>query len=212
MGTFTSWFKVGAGTTLGAIGAVKGAEMTGRAIDKSIKEAYEKYRSENFDNVVRQDLSELLVLEKLSKKEKTFPDYKLEASKGFFKRHPIFTGLLIVYFINLLIIAIFNIKKGILNDAPNLFMLLLFVGGIYIIIRKLFRKGTGSIDYKKDLYEDGEQYWRIREYVREALELNELDPKDAILKISNTRLAQQFPDTADEIDANAFNFRKKLGL
>ena len=69
-----------------------------------------------------------------------------------------------------------------------------------------------SASYKNQLESDGQQYWYVREYVRQALANGELDTKSAIVKISNTALAQQFPDTVDEIEANAFYYRQKLGI
>ena len=63
---------------------------------------------------------------------------------------------------------------------------------------------------KQQLIKDGQQYWRIREYVRQALAASELSPQDAVLKLSRTQLGQQFPDTVEEIEANAFYYKQKL--
>ena len=44
----------------------------------------------------------------------------------------------------------------------------------------------------------------------QALALAELSPQDAVLKLSHTQLGQQFPDTVEEIEANAFYYKQKL--
>lgn len=69
-----------------------------------------------------------------------------------------------------------------------------------------------SASFKATLIEEGKQYWHIREYVRQVLQKGELSIEDAIVKISNTELGRQFPDTVDQIEANAFHYRQKLGM
>ena len=80
-----------------------------------------------------------------------------------------------------------------------------------IVIKKVGRGGQKvlSRSYKSQLEYDGQQYWYVREYVRQALSRGELDKKIAITKIVNTNLAQRLPDTVDEIEANAFYYRQK---
>lgn len=79
---------------------------------------------------------------------------------------------------------------------------------IFIIVsfQKLFSNKGQVI---KTLMTDGKQYWHIREYVRQALDDNELTPEEGIKKLLNARLVQQFPDTIEEIEANAFYYKKE---
>lgn len=81
-----------------------------------------------------------------------------------------------------------------------------------MIVRKAGKKGKDVLfgNYKNQLEVNGQQYWYVREYIRQELANGEMNTKSAIIKISNTALAQQFPDTVDEIEANAFYYRQKL--
>ena len=60
------------------------------------------------------------------------------------------------------------------------------------------------------LIEDAKQYWKIREYIRNALEVGELTPQASLKKLLKARLVQRFPDTIEEIEAHAFNYRHGL--
>lgn len=56
------------------------------------------------------------------------------------------------------------------------------------------------------MIEDAKQYWKIREYIRHALEVGELTPQASLKKLLNAKLVQRFPDTIEEIEAHAFNY------
>lgn len=83
-----------------------------------------------------------------------------------------------------------------------------------MVIKKISRSGKNKLssNFKAQLEYDGQQYWYMREYVRQALARGEMDINTAVTKICNTRLAQQFPDTVDKIEANAFYYRQKMGV
>lgn len=89
-----------------------------------------------------------------------------------------------------------------------------YISGMVIVIKKVGRGGQKVLSggYKAQLENDGQQYWYVREYVRQALASGELDLKNAMTKIVNTSLAQQLPDTVDKIEANAFYYRQKHGM
>lgn len=218
MGTFSGWFKVGAGATLGSLTAIKGMELGEAVVDATIKNAYNNYRSTNFDPIVRADLNELLVLNRLKKIEYPFPNSKNEKKENFFKRHPLLTGILILYVILEAMITMMGMQGNFNQNIAailSIVVFLLVIGACILAVKKVFKTGSKKITqstYKNALDKDGEQYWYVREYIRQALEKKELSPKEAILKISNTRLAQQFPDSAEEIDANEFYYRQQLGL
>ena len=84
----------------------------------------------------------------------------------------------------------------------------------YRLYKKLNRgkKKLMQSGFRPKLIKDGQHYWHIREYIRQALASGQMNVQDAIIKISNTELGRQFPDTVDEIEANAFFYRQKLGL
>ena len=75
----------------------------------------------------------------------------------------------------------------------SLLVFALFISGIVMIVSKAGKKGKDVLfgSYKNQLEANGQQYWYVREYVRQALANGELDTKSAIVKISNTALAQQ---------------------
>ena len=64
--------------------------------------------------------------------------------------------------------------------------------------------------FKKVLIEDAKQYWKVREYIRHALEMGELTPQASLKKLLNAKLVQRFPDTIEEIEAHAFNYKHGL--
>ena len=66
--------------------------------------------------------------------------------------------------------------------------------------------------YKSELENAGQEYWYVREYIRQALARHELSVEDSIRKISNTQLARIFPDTVEKIEANAFYYRQRIGM
>ena len=82
-----------------------------------------------------------------------------------------------------------------------------FLFGIWMLIK---RGRLKKQKYKPELEQDGEKYWYVREYIRQALEAGEMNRDDAVRKLSNTALVQQFPDTVEEIEANAFYYKQQL--
>ena len=221
MGYFKDAFDIGAGATLGNLAINTGAQLGYTFVQAKFQQAYINYRSQYFDPVIRHDLNELLVFGRLPQQGYPFPDSNVPVKKeNFFKRHKTFTVLLIAFIVIDLIASMFGASGNIGDVWQSLMMMLyvivfvLFISGIVMIVSKVGRKGKDALSgsYKNQLESNGRQYWYVREYVRQALASGELDTKSAIVKISNTALAQQFPDTVDEIEANAFYYRQKLGI
>ena len=221
MGYFKDAFDIGAGATLGNLAVNTGAKMGADFVQAKFQQAYNHYRTQYFDPVIRNDLNELLVFGRLPQIAYPFPDSNKPVKKeNFFKRHKTFTVLLIVLlFLDLF--ASFSGASGNTGSVWQSFMIILsllvfilFIAGIVMLVSKAGRKGKDALSsgYKKQLESNGQQYWYVREYIRQALARGEMDTKSAIVKISNTALAQQFPDTVDEIEANAFYYRQKLGM
>lgn len=125
------------------------------------------------------------------------------------RRHKIAVGITGA----LVLVAICNPKQSAIVLLIGLWLLVVAVG--ITIFKKASRTVSGMMvgtlsAPKQQLIKDGQQYWRIREYVRQALAASELSPQDAVLKLSRTQLGQQFPDTVEEIEANAFYYKQKL--
>ena len=137
--------------------------------------------------------------------------------ENFFKRHKKFTILLLAMIVMNLFASILSMSGISENLGDNLLVVTIclsvavYISGMVIVIKKVGRGGQKvlSRSYKSQLEYDGQQYWYVREYVRQALSRGELDKKIAITKIVNTNLAQRLPDTVDEIEANAFYYRQK---
>lgn len=221
MGYFKDAFDIGAGATLGNLAVNTGAQLGAQFVQAKFQQAYNHYRSQYFDPVIRHDLNELLVFGRLPQQEYPFPNSNAPVKKeNFFKRHKKFTALLIAI-LGIDIIASGLGAAGSVGSAWQSLMVIgtvlfvvLFGSGIVMAVSKAGRKGKEALSdgYKSQLENDGQQYWYVREYVRQALARGEMDTRSAIIKISNTSLAQQFPDTVDEIEANAFYYRQKLGM
>lgn len=218
MGWFKNSFGIGAGVTLGDMAAQTGVTMVVDIIDGSTKKLQDDYRIEHFDPIVRDDISHIIARSALSEMSYPFPtelDSNAKAAQqpgernGFVKRHKIAVGITAA----LVLVAICNPKQSAIVLLIGLWLLIVAVG--ITIFKKASRTASGMMvgalsAPKQQLIKDGQQYWRIREYVRQALAASELSPQDAVLKLSRTQLGQQFPDTVEEIEANAFYYKQKL--
>jgi len=210
MGWFKNSFGIGAGVT--------GVAMAVDIIDGSTKKLQDDYRIEHFDPIVRDDISHIIARGALSEMSYPFPtelDSNAKAAqqpgerKNFVQRHKIAVGIAGA----LVLVAICNPKQSAIVLLIGLWLLIVAVG--ITIFKKASRTASGMMvgalsAPKQQLIKDGQQYWHIREYVRQALALAELSPQDAVLKLSRTQLVQQFPDTVEEIEANAFYYKQKL--
>lgn len=74
MGYFKDAFDVGAGATLGNMAVNTGAQIGATFVDAKFKQAYNNYRAQYFDPVIRNDLNELLVFERLPQRSYPFPN------------------------------------------------------------------------------------------------------------------------------------------
>lgn len=221
MGYFKDAFDIGAGATLGNLAVNSGAQLGYTFVQAKFQQAYINYRSRYFDPVIRHDLNELLVFGRLPQQGYPFPNSNVPVKKeNFLKKHKTITVLLIAFVAIDLVATAFGASGNIgaiwqsLMTILALLVFVLFISGIVMIVSKAGKKGKDVLSgsYKNQLEANGQQYWYVREYVRQALANGEMDTKSAIIKISNTALAQQFPDTVDEIEANAFYYRQKLGI
>lgn len=221
MGYFKDAFDVGAGATLGNMAVNTGAQIGATFVDAKFKQAYNNYRAQYFDPVIRNDLNELLVFERLPQRSYPFPNSNNpEKKENFFKRHKKFTILLLVTIVVDILGALLNMFASTSALALDLLFIVgilawsVCISGLVMIVKKVGRGGKKVLsgNYKAQLENDGQQYWYVREYVRQALANGELDLKNAIIKIVNTSLAQQLPDSIDKIEANAFYYRQKMGV
>lgn len=218
MGLFGDAFDISAGATLGNLAVKTGYQAAEEFLNATEKNAYNKLRSENFDPVVRQDLNDIIVRGMLQTRSYPFLQDKVQKKENIFKRYKVF-WIVTLIFIVLYGSYLSKMMSGIdyLRETTTLiewyFVFVCFYAS-YRLYKKLNRgkKKLMESGYKPKLIKDGQHYWHVREYIRQALASGQMTVQDAIIKISNTELGRQFPDTVDEIEANAFFYRQKLGL
>lgn len=218
MGLFGDAFNISAGATLGNLAVKTGYQAAEEFLNATEKNAYNKMRSENFDPVVRQDLNDIIVRGMLQARDYPFILDKVQKKENIFKRYKVF-WIVTLIFIILYGSYLSKMMNGIdyLRETTTLiewyFVFACFYAS-YRLYKKLNRgkKKLMQSGFRPKLIKDGQHYWHIREYIRQALASGQMNVQDAIIKISNTELGRQFPDTVDEIEANAFFYRQKLGL
>lgn len=214
MSLFGDSFDIGAGATLGNLAVKTGYQATEEFLNASEKNAYNKMRSESFDPVVRQDLNDIMVRGILQPRNYPFPR-DTEKKANFFVRHKVFWIVFLIYFIYFYIRSTTGMFVAEALEKSVAYFSVFVVIYIAVAIAKKTKRGAKKLmqaGFRKKLMNDGQQYWHIREYIRQALDAGSLSVQDAIVKISNTELGRQFPDTVDEIEANAFYYRQKLGM
>ena len=212
MGLFQDAFDLSSGATLGNIVSVQSYELGANFVSTVEKETYRQYRVQNFDPVLRQDLKDIMVRGRLQAIAYPFPtgdENKTVTKEKFYKKHPAITGFLVS-----MVMIMFS---GGNTDFMVIACMPTYIGMILALVNFVKRLGKGGKKLLKDTFtgtlnNDGHQYWHVREYVRQALDAGEMTVKDAIVKISNTNLGRQFPDTIEEIEANAFYYKQKLGI
>ena len=218
MGLFGDAFNISAGATLGNLAVKTGYQAAEEFLNATEKNAYNKLRSKDFDPVVRQDLNDIMVCGRLQAKNYPFPQDIVQRKENIFKRYKVF-WIVTLIFIIIFCSYISKMMSGIdyLRETTGLiegyFVFACFYAS-YRLYKKLKRgkKKLMESGYRPKLIKDGQHYWHVREYIRQALASGQMSVQDAIIKISNTELGRQFPDTVDEIEANAFYYRQKLGL
>lgn len=210
MGLFGDAFDISAGATLGNLAVKTGYQAAEEFLNATEKNAYNKQRSESFDPVVRQDLNDIMVRGMLQAKSYPFPQMEVQKKENFFIRHKVFWIATIIFFVA----TKFNTTYEYLLSLVQLYMAFAIIYITHKLSKKIKRgkKKLMQSSFRPKLIKDGQQYWHMREYVRQALASGQMNVQDAIIKISNTELGRQFPDTVDEIEANAFFYKQKLGL
>lgn len=213
MGLFGDAFDIGAGATLGNLAVKTGYEATEGILNASEQRMYNQFRMQNFDPVVRQDLKDIMVRGMLQNREYPFPRNEQQKKESFLVRHKV---VLISFAVMLLLVwfVMPHISYETQSQVVMAWVGFLMIYGAVKLGKKLKRGGKNLMQasFRPKLIKDGQQYWHVREYIRQAMVTGEVSVNDAIVKISNTELGRQFPDTVDEIEANAFYYRQKLGL
>ncbi|WFA76296.1 hypothetical protein PFZ59_02045 [Streptococcus suis] len=210
MGLFTDSLKVSSGLTLGHAATKIGIQKTLTAAEEHAEKQVKTYQARFFDPIVRDDLCHLEVDGQLENRIYPFPskvsviniseiqkdfqeliqDFNVQKIGIFAKSHPWVTGIAAL---------LLTVPFG-FSDIGSIIGLSVFI----VLVRLIMARPK---KYQKVLLEDAQQYWKIREYLRNALVVKELTPQESVKKLLNARLVQRFPDTIEEIEAHAFNYR-----
>ncbi|MBO4126065.1 hypothetical protein [Streptococcus suis] len=210
MGLFTDSLKVSSGLTLGHAATKIGIQKTLTAAEEHAEKQVKTYQARFFDPIVRDDLCHLEVDGQLENRIYPFPskvsviniseiqkdfqeliqDFNVQKIGIFAKNHPWVTGIAAL---------LLTVPFG-FSDIGSIIGLSVFI----VLVRLIMARPK---KYQKVLLEDAQQYWKIREYLRNALVVKELTPQESVKKLLNARLVQRFPDTIEEIEAHAFNYR-----
>ena len=214
MGYFKNAFDISSGATLGYVATMTGVQIGSAGMTLAMNGNYAKYRAQYFDPVVRQDLNDLLVFGKLQNIAYPFPSGSAK-KQNFITRHKVFSVTVVVFLALMLLNGFAGFKSGPLFDlmmAVVCWFWIVLIGMLLSKAGKLGKKGLDFVSNNRELDNFAQHYWHIREYVRQVLDSGQMDVKTAITKLCNTELVQHFPDTVDEIEANAFYYRQQKGL
>lgn len=187
-------FSFGATATAGAMDAVSN-----------------NYRAKHYDPVVRRDLKTLISGRKLEKTNNPFPK-KIEKERWspFILRHKFFTISFIL--MTLLIGAVFSWTESpdVMDKMSILFVLYLFISFVVLLLRKIKRGGkrVAGNALRGEFFQAGQQYWKIRQYVCDALNDGLMTTQEAFNKLANTELARMLPDTMEELEASVYYERR----
>lgn len=172
------------------------------------------YRAKGFDPAVRKDLTDLLAKGRLDNIAYPFPTKETPPKKPIFVlRHKVFSLSFVLYCIIIYVGAKMRHFEGIenmLTSTTLIFFLFWFCCVVVMLVKKLLRGGKKASDFvfqTQYIYE-GKQYWNIREYVRQALDMGQLDLQGAYVRLRGTELGRQLPDSDTEIEARVFNRRR----
>jgi hypothetical protein len=181
------------------------------ATEEAINAVSNRYRAKDFDPVVRKDLLDIMKNGRLANIAYPFPKQAKPQKKPiFFVRHKIFSISLVLCFFIVGILApreeIFDVTEKIVMAFAVFWFFCIMV----MLVKKVLRGGKKASDllFQTEYINQGNRYWNVREYVRQALEIGELDAQGAYIRIRNTDLGRQLPDTDTEIEARVFNSRK----
>lgn len=227
MGTTTNFFKAGlgasAGATLGNIAVSSGCQLIASSFAKANQKAYLNYKANIYDNIVRKDIVEFYASDgKWLPTYSSYPFFEAEpaiAKQNLFLRHPVLSVLLLITILGNLFIAMGSSSTPSNMIAPiSLSSFALFIGVIYTFLKKTGRKTVNTVtdllanDAREELRHFGQEYWQVREYVKDALASGHLDDDSAYRELLDTFLVQQLPDKNSQLRALAYNRKKELNL
>lgn len=195
MGLFTDSLKVSSGLTLGHAATKIGVQKALTAAEENAENKVRNYQAKYFDPIVRDDLCHLEVDGQLENRIYPFPnkvsviniseiqkdfqeltqDFNMQKLIVFAKSHP---------WISAIVVLLLTVPFG-LSDIGAIIGLAVTV----LVIRLIMARPK---KYQKVLIEDAKQYWKIREYLRNALVVGELNQSESV-KTLECKTSTTFP-------------------
>lgn len=183
------------------------------ATEEAFNAVSDRYRAKDFDPVVRKDLLDIMGKGRLESIAYPFPTKSKKQKKPLFVvRHKIFSISLLLYLIFIMIFAKSkNQSMYILEKVTVVFLLFWLICIAVMTVKYLLRCGKKVSDsyFQTEFIQQGRKYWNIREYVRQALESGALDVQGAYVRIRDTDLGRQLPDSDTELEAKLFNTTRR---
>lgn len=199
------------------------AVLTYQFLNEGEKRSYERYRSKHYDGVVRDDIIQVCATFNptvLDTKECPFPGGAHWKRKNFLQRHKIFSGLLLTTIVldiaQVALLRAFGVNIYRIDFFENLQTIagmgtaFVLAGIVYMAVGKFL--GGRRKKYIEELGEEGNAYWNMREYVREALDMGVLTQSQALQKLMNTMLYQRHAYRGDDLEADVFHYQRAHGL
>lgn len=218
-----------AGTVAGAMAVVGGAMLVVDFASNTERQHADAWGKKYYDETVCKDIVQAVAEGRLEEKECPFPGGDNWTKGGIVKRHKFIFGALAIC----LLVDIITTVMGLSNDFGQGFedllgliaflLMFVFIAAAVVLIRKVFR---GNKETYKQLYgEEGNKYWKVREYVRRALAMGHISQQDAVNQLTNTNLVQRLytqrsgegrylgpKKSEEEWRADIFNYQLEHGL
>lgn len=179
MYTFSKWFDSVSGVTLGALAAQSGINYGFNLLNFINNEGLRKYREQEYDPVVRQDLMDLLLLHRLRAYDAPFGENKREERRKY--RYIFLMAVMAV-----LLYIFYKMQKSLYAFPAAIYLLdVLGLAAVVVMIWCLimFKKISREQDYTNSIWGKGlsakeldtldkqiaPDYWSRREYCRERM-------------------------------------------
>ncbi|OKL47036.1 hypothetical protein BSR28_06375 [Boudabousia liubingyangii] len=214
--TMKEAFNVGAGLTLGNAAVNLGMRAGDAIVANAQEKGYYEYRTTVFDPVVRQDISQLWVLNRLSEMPYPFEAVKEKDDRPFLQRYLLVIVLIALMLVGQIIHNFVPALQGLGGEITIASSVVLSIIIVVFLVKKTGKAGSNTVKkqlskaYKPELDELGRRYWLVREHVRQAVALGELTPFEGVKKLMRTDLVSLLPDSFDELDAHIFNYRQQV--
>lgn len=187
---FLDFFVYGFGFSVGA-----------NATNVAINSAEEAYRKKYFDAPVQEDIKSIVERGILENRVYPFPTSVKTKRPPFFVRHKFYCSVIVIIWV--LIWLVMTLFGNNVEFAGKICIVLLAIswffgvgGFIVMLIKKIARGGKKVADFtfQSTYISEGQEYWNIREQVRQALQAGTINSQNAVCHLRNTALGRRLPN------------------